>query len=268
METKPVNFKFRHAVIRAISAVLLALIFLAITGFAFIKLISGPSSVSDFDNVSDGDYVTANISLIMDFYAEGYAHTDGDATTLYAVTAGDEYFYTVIVPKRYFDSANTINQDTLNFMLGTRSSLNRYFTVTGTIYTLSDTELSYLYNWFTENMQWLQSSDVIGEVSDYSDYLSVYALRVDYIGNLPTVWVYILSSLAWLLLVYAIIVFIRIALGKYSVAAVDTEATEAKATEAVTQESLPAVSDATPVGSPDQNESSTKENEVNDSDES
>ena len=255
METTAPNKKLRHAAVRAVSAVLLALALLAVTGFSFIKLMLGPDFITSFDNVSEGDYVSANISLIIDFYAEGYSHAGGDATSLYAVSAGDEDFYTIVVPKRYFDSANTINQDTLSYMLGTRSSLSRFFTVTGTVHVLSDSELSYLYQWFSDNMQWLQSTDVIGEVSDYSDYLSVYALRVDYVGRLPAVWVYVLSSIAWLLLVYAVIILIRFALGKYSPAPAELTAPDA-----------PAASGQPEPESSGAGEASTNENEVNDSD--
>lgn len=205
----------KNARLRAVCAIILALVLLASTGFAVVDMLRGAEFVSDATQLGVGDYVTTNIDMILGYYAEEYNKND-KVTALYAVVPYDGRFAAVILPQRYFESADVIFDSTYAFINGESGSVNEYILVTGTAEELTGETSGMLYEWFGLNKDWMTEAGLIsGEVTDYAEHLSDVALRVDRTGALPTAWAVALTGLAWALLMYAVVVFLHLTLGRY-----------------------------------------------------
>ena len=208
------NKRLRSAWIRSGTALVLAVIFLAVSGFGFIDVLKGPAETAIVDGVEDGAYVSTGISAILGFYCEGYR---GDTTTSwYAIVPEADSYVTVVFPRRYFDSAETILEETYDLINGKSTELSHYVYVEGTVGRLSEDAKTKLYDWYDLNRSWMQEAGIAGEVEDFSQVLSDTAIYVDTIGGSSAALVYTLSTLAGLLLIYAVVVMARIGLGKYS----------------------------------------------------
>lgn len=208
------NKTLRFTWIRSGAALALAVIFLAVSGFGFIDVLKGPAETAVVDGVEDGAYVSTGISAILGFYCEGYR---GDTTTSwYAIVPEADSYVTVVFPKRYFDSAETILEETYDLINGKSAELSHYIYVEGTVGRLSEDAKTKLYDWYDLNRSWMQEAGIAGEVEDFSQVLSDTAIYVDTIGGSSAARVYILSTLAGLLLIYAVVVIARIGLGKYN----------------------------------------------------
>lgn len=215
MEKTP-NKRAKRAVFRGCAAILAAVILLVVTGFAFVDMLRGSEFVSDITQLSAGDYVTTNVDMILGYFAEEYNGSD-EVTALYAVVPCDQYFAVVILPERYFDSGDVIYDSTYAFINGETAAVNDYILVTGTAEELTGDTSAMFYDWFGLNKDWMTEAGLIdSEVEDYANHLSLIALRVDRTGRLSTSWSLALSAVAWALLMYAMIVFLRLSLGKYA----------------------------------------------------
>lgn len=202
---------------RACAAALLALALLAATGFAIVDLLRGPVVTADASQLSPGGYITTNVDMILGYFAEEYSSGSGETTAVYAVVPYDGRFFAVILPERYFDSADVIYSSTYDFINGRTDSINSYILVTGTAEELSEQTAAMFYDWFGLNLDWMTEAGLTGgEVDDYADHISLVALRADVTGRLPSAWTWALTGAAWALLIYAAAVFLRLTLGKYA----------------------------------------------------
>ncbi len=215
MMKKTPNKRAKLALIRACAAIVLALVLLAVTGFAIADMLRGPAVTPDVTGLESGDYITTNVDMILGYFAEEYNSRD-EVTALYAVVPYDGRFAVVILTERYFDSAYTVYDATYEFINGRTAFINDYILVTGTAEELTDETLAMFYDWFGLNKDWMTEAGLItGEVDDFAKCLSGVALRADMTGRLPSIWAWVLSGCAWLFIMYGVIVFLRLSLGKY-----------------------------------------------------
>lgn len=211
---KQKNPRAQHAIARAVIAVILGLILLAASGFAIVKLVKGAEIRSELKGIEKGDYITTNVDMILGYFAEEY--TGDKVKTHYAIVPENGVLYAVILPERYFDSADTIFDATYDFINGRTDRLSSYILVTGTAEELPDNTAAMFYDWFGLNKDWMSEAGLIsGDVSDYANHICLTALRGDRTGSVPTVWAWVLTGLAWAGFIYAAIVFLRLTLGKY-----------------------------------------------------
>lgn len=197
-----------------LAALLVALILLAVTGFAFVDILRGPEDVNAAADLEKGDYVVVDIFADLGCYAEAFRGED-KITGLYILVPMEDQLVSFLVPERYFDAEFRIRQSTLMWLNGFSDSLSEYILTVGTVRTLSEKEQTLLYDWFGENHIWMTETGILGPVEDYSVYLSPYVICVDQLGHLPAVWVYILSGAAWLLIMLAVVLGLLWALGKF-----------------------------------------------------
>jgi len=216
METNTLpNRKLRGALTRALVALLIAVFLLVATNFAIIDVIRGPEELGPITEDDLGSYVSAKVSVIMDFYAEDYSRLRNTVTGWYAIVPHDGKLLTVLLTPRYFDSAGQVIDDTYSYINGLTDGLDKYFAVHGTIDSLELQAQEMLHEWFSLNKGWMEEAGLIGEVTDFSQVLSPYVLRVDRVGSLSFAWMLILNVAALLCLVYIFIVYLRYRLGKY-----------------------------------------------------
>lgn len=188
-----------------LAALLVALILLALTRFAFVTLLKGPTDVNLASELTEGAYVSADISIDLGIYAEKYSTSSGEASDRYILVPMGEMLVSVLLPERYFDSEAEIRSDTYDWINGKADSINRYILTIGTVRTLEEKEQTILYDWFSLNNEWMSEAGLVGEVGDFTNHLSEYVICVDEIGGMSAAWVYALSSVAWLLIVLALV---------------------------------------------------------------
>lgn len=212
---KQKNPRAQSAIARAVIAAVLGLILLAASGFAIIKLVKGAEIRSELKGIEKGDYITTNVDMILGYFAEEY--TGDKVKTHYAIVPENGMLYAVILPERYFDSADTIFDATYDFINGRTDRLSSYILVTGTAEELPDNTASMFYDWFGLNKDWMSEAGLVsGDVSDYANHICLTALRGDRTGTVSIVWAWVLTGLAWAGFIYAAIVFLRLTLGKYN----------------------------------------------------
>ncbi|MGI5935965.1 MAG: DUF6709 family protein [Oscillospiraceae bacterium] len=207
--------KLRGALTRALVALLIAVFLLVATNFAIIDILRGPKELGPVAQDDLGSYVSTEVSVIMDFYAEDYSPMRNTVTGWYAIVPHNGKLLTVLLTPRYFESAGLVIDDTYSYINGLIDGLDKYFIIHGTLDNLELQAQEMLHQWFSMNKDWMEEAGIIGEVTDFSQILSPYVLRADRVGSLSAAWVLILNGAALLCLVYIFIVFVRYTLGKY-----------------------------------------------------
>ena len=99
METNTLpNRKLRGALTRALVALLIAVFLLVATNFAIIDVIRGPEELGPITEDDLGSYVSAKVSVIMDFYAEDYSRLRNTVTGWYAIVPHDGKLTVLLTP--------------------------------------------------------------------------------------------------------------------------------------------------------------------------
>lgn len=212
--TKETNKKLRRAQVSILAALLAALILLAATGFAFIDIIRGPVNADTALALEEGAYVSVNVSADMGVFAERYT-SSGRVTGRYIAVPMGEQLVAFLLPERYFESEEAIRAYTGDWISGRTEGLTGYILTVGSVRRLTEREQAIMYDWFELNNGWMTGAGAIGGVEDFTESLSNYVVCVDYIGGMSAIWVYILSSLAWLLIIFAVVMGILWALGRF-----------------------------------------------------
>lgn len=215
------NKRLRLAVIRMASALLLAVMLLAVIGFAPIKMLKGPTETEAIQNNEVGDFVLRDINAILGFYADDI-NSGGETAGRYAVVPMDGQFVSVHFTKRYLESADSVYASTNDFISGS-SYLDAYVIVEGTVEMLSEEPSGLMYDWFGENRERLIEIKMIEDTDDYSDYLSDYVLMVDRVGRFTETSLTVVACLAGLFVLYAIIELFLMAIGFYLKREANTE---------------------------------------------
>ena len=226
----------RSAWIRCCAAVLLAVILLAVSGFGIFKMLGTPKDFTAIETPDTeaaepmgstedgetatipasqvGDYVQSEVFLDLGRFAEG---TRGDTVTeRYIVVPVNGKMVAFCFPQRWFDSEDAIYQATQNLLTGTGFD-GSYIRVTGTVTELPEDVSTQLYDWFSENKEWLEQGGLIPQTDDYADVLLDRMVKVDYVGHFTQTVVVVLSVLAGLCLLYALYELIRILCKGYAV---------------------------------------------------
>lgn len=203
----------RYSVIRMASALLLAAMLLAVTGFTPIKMLRGPTETEAIQNNEIGDFVSRDINAILGFYADDI-NSGGETIGRYAVVPMDGQFVSAHFTKRYLESADSVYASTNDYISG-NSYLDVYVVVEGTVQMLSEESSGLMYDWFGKNRGELIASKMIADTDDYSDYLTDYVLMVDRVGRFTESSLSVLACLAGLFVLYAIIELFLMARGFY-----------------------------------------------------
>lgn len=209
------HLRRKAAALRLSAAIILAAVLLWVTDFAIGDILSGPRQVSSMDNLPEGSYVSANIGAIYDFYAEDYTASADEVTAWYAVIPMDGQLVTLRLPARYFSSAETVINDTYDYINGFTGPQERYFAINGSVTAMSEELETRFYDWFAGNSGWMSDIGLVPAGADAGDYLSPYMIIADNIGPFYAVVTYIMTAIALCLLLYAVAVGIRLAAGGY-----------------------------------------------------
>lgn len=201
----------RSALFRAGAALIASILILAISKFSFLDLIKGPTESDSIQKEQAGAFVKRDIMAILGCYADSSAGISGK----YALVPMGNQFVSVHFTGRYLNSASTIETDTIKYISGNIGSLDKYVKVQGTVGKLSDDLSGKMYDWITQNKDWLVKDGIVPNVDDYSKYVSDAVLEVDTVNSMNQNLVFVLTGLAALCLVYMLVELILMVLGFY-----------------------------------------------------
>ena len=201
------------AALRALAAVLVAVILLAVTGFGGVDMLRGAKESDSILDEEQGAFVKRDVFAILGFYAD--KATGDEVSARYAVVPMGGKLATVKFTNRYLEAAKAVEESTYGFVNGENQTLDSYVIAQGTVSTLTEDESALLYDWFGLNKDQLVEMRMIAETDDYADYLSDSVLLVDTVNGRSQILVIALSAAAILLVLYAVIELFMIAVGAY-----------------------------------------------------
>lgn len=207
--------KKTFAWIRAAAALVLALVFLAVTGFAFVDMLAGPASITDGAVIEDGAYLKADVTFIMDIVGVE-KNAAGKEVAYYAVSPVGSSFMMIRYPLGDIPGVRGLEEETRQFLEGESLTMDFRMIVTGMVEPANDTVSGMLAEWFGENVDWMVAAGVIPQLDDYSAYLSSYVIQAGTVGTMGYGAALALTVMAALLVVYAIVEAVLISSGVYN----------------------------------------------------
>ena len=196
--------KKTFAWIRAAAALVLALVFLAVTGFAFVDMLAGPASITDGAVIEDGAYLKADVTFIMDIVGVE-KNAAGKEVAYYAVSPVGSSFMMIRYPLADSLGVQGLEEDTRKFLEGESLDMAFRLIVTGMAVPAGDTVSGMLAEWFADNVDWMVAAGVIPQLDDYSAYISPYVIEAGTVGTMNYGAALALTVLAALLVVYAVV---------------------------------------------------------------
>ena len=201
------------AVIRGAAAVVLSFALLWITGFAVMEIIRGSVVIEDGDELHAGEYVSADLTYIMDVCGVE-RRADGSAKAYFAVAPVGNKFVIVRFPASAYENVTALEAATMAFLRGEQTSIDFHMPVSGTSKHAPDEAVLLLEQWFEDNGTWMSRAGVIGTVEDYSVYLSDIMIDTGRF-RLSYAWTMVWSCASVALLLYGAAEFILAGAGVY-----------------------------------------------------
>lgn len=251
--------RWHHALWRGVAGLLAAIVLLAASGFGVFRLGRGAQEIAGTFDADPGTFVQHDIVFILNTFSD----PNGGSAQYGVVPIGGK-LVAFRFPARWDASVKTISDATNSVLQGQSYSVDSFIRVTGTVKTMPEDVSSALYDWYTDNHDYLQQIGAIGDSDDAADYLPDAIVCVDTVGSIPQGWVEGLTVAAVACLIYAIVVLIRILCGKYdevklpdiTFELVDMTPETAAAPEAKPEEETPAAPEGTPEETPAEPEKS------------
>ena len=202
--------RWHHALWRGVAGLLAAIVLLAASGFGVFRLGRGAQEIAGTFDADPGTFVQHDIAFILNTFSD----PNGGSAQYGVVPIGGK-LVAFRFPARWDASVKTISDATTSVLSGQSYSVDSFIRVTGTVKAMPEAVSSALYDWYTDNHDYLQQIGAIGDSDDAADYLPDEIVRVDTVGSIPQGWVEGLTVAAVACLIYAIVVLIRILCGKY-----------------------------------------------------
>lgn len=207
----PARVRMAH---RRLGAALLgALLLLVITGFGFVTLLRGGQSIETIGTVRPGDYVRQDVDVILDNIAMGYR---GETVKeVYGVAPVNGKLYVFCFPKRWFASEAAVRQQTDAWLGAEIEQTDTYLRVSGTAKEIPDDVAAKARAWLARNEEAMRSVNLIPEGQATEDCVADCVIYVDRVGAMPFGTVILLTGAAFLLVLYALAVLLRIRVKGY-----------------------------------------------------
>ena len=203
------------AAARAGAALLLALALLWISGFAFVYQLGGAATVTDGAQLSEHDYVSADVKWIMDIPGQEVSRSSGRALYCYAVAPIGNRFVLLRFDADRLDDLQTLKEETLALLNGERKAMSIHLPVRGMAEKTEPGAYSLLSQWFNTNIEWMTIAGVVGQDPSAADYLTDLCIEVDTVGTRSATVSALLSIGALLLVLYALAEVVLLLTGYY-----------------------------------------------------
>lgn len=200
--------RVRRAWVRFAALLLCAVLLLAVTGFGFVRILRGPVAVASLVRVAPGDYVSQDLGKILDNITVGYRNEA--PKEVYAVAPVDRGIYVFCFPERWFFNEELVRAQTDAWLADPTTETDRYLPVTGTAKAMPQELKPYVRAWFEKNEDALAQIGLIPQGAAMESCVSECVIYVDRVGALPFGTVVILTILAFVLIIWALIVLLRI----------------------------------------------------------
>lgn len=182
---------------------------------SFINLIEGPK---DFETLSIEElpksYVNGEFQFLVDNFAQYYVENDSGEQNVtenyYIIPVGEEEYMALGIDASDSDEANSICEQTYQYLMGTTDAPPAGIQLTGTINEMSDE----VYNYYDD---WFRTSGFLGDPTkeDIEKVALPYILQVDYIGFAANYIVYGAIIILILGFLSSIVILIKALTGLY-----------------------------------------------------
>jgi hypothetical protein len=206
----------RKSVLGRICLGAIIIVVLLVISFTSIqKLIQGPKDLYSLSaNELPDEYITGDINVIIDIFAEYYVENDDgteDVTdSYYIIPVGEEEYIALEIKEENFEIANQIYNETYDYLMGYREDLSTYMTIEGSINEMSDEIYEYYEDWFYE------SGILDNPTPEEIDRFALpYVIQIDYVGGFESTTVYLMIAGMGLVLLYAIVITLKLLTGAY-----------------------------------------------------
>ncbi len=203
------------AAARAGAALLLALALLWISGFAFVYQLGGAATIADGAQLSEHDYVSADVKWIMDIPGQEVSRSSGRALYCYAVAPIGNRFVLLRFTADRLDDLQALKEETLALLNGERKAMSIHLPVRGMVEKAEPGAYSLLSRWFNTNIEWMTIAGVVGQDPSAADYLTDLCIEVDTVGTRSATVSALLSIGALLLVLYALAEVMLLLTGYY-----------------------------------------------------
>lgn len=199
------NGKKIFAIARIGAAVIAAVVLLACTGWAFVYLLGAPEEITQGAELTDGAYVTADVSYLMDICGVERVEGTGEAAAYFAIAPIGNQFVVLRFPAEEYDTIAAFEADTQAYLDGTRTTLPFRMSVTGMARELEEPVASLLSSWFSSNANRMSQSGLIAAVEDYGAYLCGCMIDTGSTGSVSVTAAVVMTVIAAVLIVYAVV---------------------------------------------------------------
>lgn len=183
-----------QALLRAVIAVVIALVLLACTGFGVFRLMAGPETVAQGADLRDGTYVSVDLPYIMDVMGVE-KNSGGEVTAYYATAPVGDQFVLIRFPVSEIENVHLLENATDAYLRGDNDKLPFHLTVTGAAHALDEDTSALLAQWFSENTGWMSQSGVISQNYDYETYLCRVMIESGSVAGVPA-WAALAAGIA------------------------------------------------------------------------
>ena len=160
------NGKKIFAVTRIGAALIAAVILLGCTGWAFLYLLGSPAAITQGAELSDGAYVTADVSFLMDICGAEREEGTGEILAYFVIAPVGDQFAVLRFPAADYDTIAAFEADTQAYLYGTQAALPFHMSVTGMVKQTEEPVAALLSAWFANNVSWMSQSGLIAAVED------------------------------------------------------------------------------------------------------
>ena len=186
-----------------VDAALIVAAVVAIVLSSFWSALGGKANLADGIDTAEGKLATFSVGMAYGYYAERYSTATDDASGRYYLCSLDGEPMTILVSKSGFENASQLRTESVQHILGRRSSPTAKISGEGYVRQLTEAELDEAYAWFENNKSMFDESIV--DASDAATIIGTHVLVMDYIGSVSAKTSGLLVNLAVALVALALI---------------------------------------------------------------
>lgn len=203
------------AVVRAVAALVVAFAVVWASGYAFVYQLGGAVEVTGGEQLEGNSYVSADIKWVMDIVGTENDRQSGEVRYYYAVAPIGNRFALVRFEADQLEAVRRLKTETREVLTGERKTMSAHMPVQGMVEPAEQGAYSLLSEWFNTNVEWMTIGGVVAADPSAADYLVDECILVDQVGRVNNTWAAVLSILALVLVLYALVELGLLATGFY-----------------------------------------------------
>lgn len=203
------------AVVRIVVALVAAFAVIWASGYAFLYQLGGSVEITGGEQLEGNSYVSADIKWVMDIVGTEKDTDSGEVVYYYAVAPIGNRFTLVRFGADQLEAVQRLKTETREMLTGERKTMSAHMPVCGMVSQAEQGAYSLLSEWFNTNVEWMTLSGVVADDPSAADYLVDECILVDQVGKVSVVWATVLSIVAAVLVLYALVELALLVTGYY-----------------------------------------------------